>query len=381
MKGALQALEGESTMPSSERQNVSRTGTRIGNEKQRRASRLSPAVEQMDAMSKKMLPVSLAGDSDVASAKAEILVREGRYNEAHECLKSVLEQDSYNKHALTTYLSIAVKLKKKTEIFMLGHKLMEQNPESAEAWYAAGCYYFVTHQYSSARQYFGKATVINKMYAPAWVAFAHSFAALDETDQAMAAYRTASRLFPGLHDPILGMSLEYSKMNNMALAEEMMRLAHKRCPQDPVLLHEMGTLAYKNGRYLDACKLLARVVDMLDQQVTVSNAEVEDVREVSLVNLGHAYRKTREWNKALNVLTRALALEPYQPGTHMALGYTYQLMGKYDEAIEYYHKALGLRPEDPFATSMLATALQESSDARLAALEEVGVGADTAMQM
>lgn len=33
--------------------------------------------------------------------------------------------------------------------------------------------------------------------------------------QAMTAYRTASRLFPGLHLAVLGMGMEYSQMGNL----------------------------------------------------------------------------------------------------------------------------------------------------------------------
>lgn len=43
----------------------------------------------------------------------------------------------------------------------------------------------------------------------------------DESDQALAAYRTAARLFPGLHQPVLGMGREYQHMNNYMLAEQM----------------------------------------------------------------------------------------------------------------------------------------------------------------
>ena len=39
--------------------------------------------------------------------------------------------------------------------------------------------------------------------------------------QAMAAYRTAARLFPGLHLPLVGMGMEYQRMNNLHLAEQM----------------------------------------------------------------------------------------------------------------------------------------------------------------
>ena len=37
----------------------------------------------------------------------------------------------------------------------------------------------------------------------------------------MAAYRTAARLFPGLHLPLIGMGMEYQRMNNLHLAEQM----------------------------------------------------------------------------------------------------------------------------------------------------------------
>ena len=49
--------------------------------------------------------------------------------------------------------------------------------------------------------------------------------------QAMAAYRTAARLFPGLHDPLLGMGCEYARMNSTALAQQLLRSAHAVCPQ------------------------------------------------------------------------------------------------------------------------------------------------------
>jgi anaphase-promoting complex subunit 6 len=239
---------------------------------------------------------------------------------------------------------------------------MARSPDSAEAWFAAGCYYYVTRQYSSARQYFGKATTIEKLFAPAWIGFAHAFACMDETDQAMAAYRTAARLFPGLHEPILGMSLEYSKMNNMALAEKMCKIAYNKCPNDPALMHEMGTLAYKNGQLEEAASVLERTVAMLDERTSGGNIGVEDLKEVSLVNLSHAYRKLSRYDLAIHALERALGIKPHQAGTHSAMAFIYQLTGQHNTAVEWYHKALSVKPEDSFATSMLEIALQDSSE-------------------
>lgn len=45
---------------------------------------------------------------------------------------------------------------------------------------------------------FSKATTVDRVFGPAWLAFGHSFAAENEHDQAMAAYFTASQLMKGL---------------------------------------------------------------------------------------------------------------------------------------------------------------------------------------
>jgi anaphase-promoting complex subunit 6 len=67
----------------------------------------------------------------------------------------------------------------------------------------------------------------------------------DESDQALAAYRTAARLFPGLHTPLLGMGCAYQRMNNLGLCERCFLQAHAMCPHDPAVAHELGVLAYR----------------------------------------------------------------------------------------------------------------------------------------
>ena len=51
--------------------------------------------------------------------------------------------------------------------------------------------------------------------------------------QAMAAYRTAARLFPGLHLPLIGMGMEYQRMNNLHLAEQMFWQVRRRIHFQP----------------------------------------------------------------------------------------------------------------------------------------------------
>lgn len=89
----------------------------------------------------------------------------------------------------------------------------------------------------------------------------------------MAAYRTAARLFPGLHQPYLGMGMEYQRMNNLHLAEHMFNQAYAVCPTDPLVSHELGVLAYKNGQHATAVKWFKDALQMLpEQQLTAGGA-------------------------------------------------------------------------------------------------------------
>ena len=303
----------------------------------------------------------LGGNADVAASHAELLIRRGRFNEAFEMTAAVLDKDPFAESVLPAHLTAAVSLGKKHELFSLGHKLIKAQPERAASWYAAGCYYFCTGQYASARHYFAKATSFDRNFAPAWIGFAQAFAAQDETDQAMAAFRTASRLFPGLHIPLLGMGLEYIRMNNLSLAEQMLLRAYRRCPADPAVSHELGSLALRQGQYNDAVQWLHKALLQIPQ-------EYPGMWEPTVVNLAHAYRKLRKFNSAIEMLNKALSASPRQAGTYAALAYTLHLQGNLPAAIENYHKALGLRPTDDFCSTMLAVAVQEETEAMTTAL-------------
>lgn len=62
-------------------------------------------------------------------------------------------------------------------------RLAEEHPDKGVAWYAVGCYYLCIGQPDPARRYLGKATIMERSLAPAWIAFGHAFATQDEADQ------------------------------------------------------------------------------------------------------------------------------------------------------------------------------------------------------
>ncbi len=122
------------------------------------------------------------------------------------------------------------------------------------------------------------------------VGCAHAFAMQGEHDQAMAAYRSASRICGNSHIPALCIGTEYLRVNNTELAQHFIASALQQCPADPLIYNERGesvllphALAqgvwnthththartcsgvahYKNGQYADALDCFLRVDELV----------------------------------------------------------------------------------------------------------------------
>ncbi|KAJ1973579.1 anaphase-promoting complex subunit Cut9, partial [Dimargaris xerosporica] len=103
------------------------------------------------------------------------------------------------------------------------HARSTNSPAAKEApypvpWFAVGCYYLLIGKYPESRYYFSKACALDPQFGPAWVGFAHAFAADGEHEPAITAYATASRLFPGSHFVPLFMGMQYLQMGSLPLA-------------------------------------------------------------------------------------------------------------------------------------------------------------------
>lgn len=132
------------------------------------------------------------------------------------------------------------------ELFSLAHNLVDLYPNIAISWFAVGCYYHIIGKTDYARRYLAKATALDRLFGPAWLAYGHSFAIENEHDQAMAAYFKAAQLMKGCHLPLLYIGLECGLTNNIRLAEKFFKQAQSIAPNDPFVMHEMGVIAFQN---------------------------------------------------------------------------------------------------------------------------------------
>lgn len=81
------------------------------------------------------------------------------------------------------------------ELFYVAHKLVDRYPDKAISWYAVGCYYDLIGKSDPARRYLSKATSLDRLYGPAWLAYGHSFAKENEHDQVKKKTTLKSKLF------------------------------------------------------------------------------------------------------------------------------------------------------------------------------------------
>ena len=297
---------------------------------------------------------ALQNTNEVSLARAEWLFRRDYLHQSFMTISYALGRDPLQLIMLPCYLAVSVELRRKNDIYRCAHKLVEQYPELGISWFAVGCYYYCGCKFDSARRYFSKATSMEKSLVSAWIGFGHAFAAQEESDQAMAAYRTAARLFPGCHIPLLCIGIEYQRTNNLGLAQRFLTRASEICPDDSAVYNELGVLAYHNKDY-------ATAIMHLEHAITLLPYLPSGRWEATAVNLAHAYRKQHSFEKAISWYEKALSFAPRSASTYTALAFTHQLKGNFQcrlsEAIEYYHKALSLRPDDTFAQEMLTLAL------------------------
>ena len=301
----------------------------------------------------------LGDNQEVLRARAERCYTAHDYRGAYEVARRVRERDPYDFGCAPVYLASLVELGAKHELFSTAHELAKAYPQKACSWFAVGCYYLLVKKNDQAQRHFHKACKLAPRFAPAWIGFGNAFAAQDESEQAMAAYRTASRLFQGSHVPLAYIGMEYLRTNNLPLAKHFLRGAKKLCASDPLVANELGVVEMRQGLLDDACRTFQEVLRLLER--LPERAPLRRACAASVFNLAQCYRKRRRFEDAARAFGVALSLEPGDAAARGALGVALHALGgaHVHRAVECYHVALAMRPDDTFCSEMLSRALRD----------------------
>ncbi|KAB1216468.1 Anaphase-promoting complex subunit 6 [Morella rubra] len=293
---------------------------------------------------------TLEANTDLLACKAEYYHQCGEYQKCFELTSVLLEKDPFHLKSTLVHLAAATELGHSNELYLMACNLVKDYPQKALSWFAVGCYYYCIKKYDQSRRYFSKATSLDGTFPPAWIGYGNAYAAKDEGDQAMSAYRTAARLFPGCHLPTLYIGMEYMRTHSFKLAEQFFMQAKAICPSDPLVYNELGVVAYHMKEYNKA-------VWWFEKTLSHIPSPLSELWEPTVVNLAHAYRKLKMYHEAISYYEKALTLTTRSVSTYAGLAYAYHLQDNFSAAITYYHKALWLQPDDQFCTEMLSLAL------------------------
>ncbi|PPS02556.1 hypothetical protein GOBAR_AA18107 [Gossypium barbadense] len=303
-------------------------------------------------LSSQSLMCTLKDNTDLLACKAEYYHQCGEYQKCFELTSTLLEKDPFHLKCTLVHLAAAMELGNSNELYLMACNLVKDYPQKALSWFAVGCYYYCIKKYDQSRRYFSKSTSLDGTFAPAWIGFGNAYAVREEGDQAMSAYRTGARLFPGCHLPTLYIGMEYMRTHSFKLAEQFIMQAKAICPADPLVHNELGVVAYHMKEYNQA-------VWWFEKTLALIRNPLSEMWEPTVVNLAHAYRKLKMFREAITFYEKALTFSTKSLSTYAGLAYTYHLQDNFTSAITYYHKALWLKPDDPFCTEMLNIALAD----------------------
>ncbi|TKA69260.1 hypothetical protein B0A55_08108 [Friedmanniomyces simplex] len=317
-----------------------------------RLSKYSRTEDFTNALDTLSTHYRLSQNPDILLAKADLLSSTSRFEPALALTSSILAQDPYNFACLPLHLALLYQLHHTTALFALSHDLADTHPHEPCTWLAVGTYYVSTSRIPEARSYFSKASLMDPHFGPAWIGFAHTFAAEGESDQAIAAYSTAARLFQGTHLPQLFLGMQQIQLDNLAIAREYLTGAYNMCKTDPLLINELGVCAYKEGD-LDSA---IRSFD-LALKITEENAAPPRQSREARLNLAHALRKSGRFAEALEQFDEVIRLGLREAGVFAAKGLVLLELDRVFEATVALHEGLAISPQDPVAGELLARAL------------------------
>jgi len=121
--------------------------------------------------------------------------------------------------------------------------------------------------------------------------FGCSFAASDESDQALASFRAARRLHPDSHYPMLYIGMEYLRTNHLILAGHFLRSARGMGSDDPLCYNELGVLAFRRREWENATKYFLLSLRLCTNTIFLCREKLKILDVDTAVSSGTKWKK------------------------------------------------------------------------------------------
>jgi len=130
----------------------------------------------------------------------------------------------------------------------------------------------------------------------------------------------------------LAVVMQHINFGRIKEAEGICKALIEKYPLEPQVLHAAGLLEYKKMNFKEAI-----------EQITKS-VQIDKTNPLYFGNLGEAYRRDRQFDKALEAFEQSIALMPEFLRGHLGIANTLRDQKKYKEAIARFRLALAINP-------------------------------------
>lgn len=129
--------------------------------------------------------------------------------------------------------------------------------------------------------------------------------------------------------------VEYTRRGRYDVAASMLERVVQEWPADEDTLFHLGFCYLKMDRTQDGIDLLERA-----EALGCSGVRVRSI-------LGMAFLQTKDYEKAVVVLEKALVDDPHNFHLNYRMALALDNLEKYDRAVVYFSKAIAVRPDEP----------------------------------
>ena len=306
----------------------------------------SPNVNIMDILYKN-------NDQSLMLMEAEKMFLARDYTNTYKKLKKINEEDFYNLDLIPMLCSTLIELNKIVDLYSLAYKLGNNCTDKFIPWYAVGCYYYSIKKYEISRKYFIKCNQLNKNFPDSWLALGNSYAGEDESDQALNAYRTCLRLFPGCHFSNLYIGMEFMRSSNYKTALIAFQNALDLNKNDPLIYNEIGVVYYKQKNFEEAKEYFIKGIKLCSED------DISRTYQTLMINLGHTFRYMKMYKEAIDIYMKLYYIDSKNIDVLNGIGIVLCLLGKYNYALDYFHQANFIQSNDSYAATMINKCISE----------------------
>ncbi len=289
------------------------------------------AAEEWQAICEK--DPSFGDDSEYIVEAAVALEYEDRFKEALEWLSRGLIKDPDNYDLMLVKARILKRIGEVKECLEVCSHLIEKFPDDFSGYCLRSNTYFMMGWYERAMADARKAVEVAPDNPNSFMARAFVQMQLGRYEEALLDFEQTLGYDPERYDALRGQGKCLSMLGRDYEALASFNALRRTYPDDPDLYYELADVLFSAGYLEDCYKVCQKCLELDDQYVN------------AYVILGMIAMRKNNDEKARELLTKAIGMEPDNPFALNELSYLSHLQGDDDAALELVNRALEEAPE------------------------------------